>query len=310
MTSTRIPLLIAGWLFVLLGASCSSPSPRLAPPRSAVSADDLPLGRVIHDVQVEDHLLRVGERWLREGRGTPMSVLRAQLNRHTTSLHLCQPSSRQISAKRVAERARAGTLIIAGIYRCHKCPDLHVSAGAGFVLNASGAIATCHHLLANAELKQFVVMTGDGCCFPVREILAADQTNDVVLLQLDTGGLSLTPLPLDLDAPVGSRVFVLGHPESHFYTFTEGMVARCFRGQTETGEAEMISITADFAPGSSGCPILNDRGNVIGMADNIVKAGLDDDDPQGPSIVFKHCRPAAAIRALVTGTTTKTMKPE
>jgi len=121
----------------------------------------------------------------------------------------------------------------------------------------------------------------------------------VVLLRLDTGGARLTPLPLEDEAPVGSRVFVMGHPESHFYTFTEGIVARHFNGQAETGAAEMMSITAEFAPGSSGCPILNERGNVVGMADNIVRAGYDSKKAHGASIVFKHSRPAAAIRALI-----------
>ena len=147
--------------------------------------------------------------------------------------------------------------------------------------------------------RQFVVMAGDGRCFPVKEVLASSATNDVVLLRLDLGGARLTPLPLEDRAPVGSRVFVLGHPESHYYTFTEGIVARYFTGQEETGAAEMMSITAEFAPGSSGCPILNERGNVVGMADNIVRAGYDSKKAQGASIVFKHCRPASAIRALV-----------
>jgi S1-C subfamily serine protease len=257
------------------------------------------LGRVIHDDQLTEHLRRIGERWLDEGRGTPASNLLAQLERRSCAIHLPRPGKQRLPAEQVAARARAGTLVVAGIYQCRHCPQFHVSAGAGFVLNASGAIATCHHLVAESGVRQFVVMTGEGRCFPVREILAADAVNDVVILQLDTGGAKLTPLPLETNAAVGGRVFVLGHPESHFYTFTEGLLARYFTGQSETGAAEMMSITADFAPGSSGCPIFDERGNVIGMADNIVKAGLDDEKSQGPSIVFKHCRPAAAIRALV-----------
>ena len=62
----------------------------------------------------------------------------------------------------------------------------------------------------------------------------------------------------------------------------------------------MMSITADFAPGSSGCPVFNEFGSVVGMADNIVSTVLDEDaTPARPAIVFKHCRPAEAILNLI-----------
>lgn len=257
------------------------------------------LGRVIHDEAIEQELVRAGTDFLQTGRGAPASNIVMRLERGPVSLSLPSPSREKLTVEQVAARARAGTLVVAYLHLCKKCPRYHVVSGAGIVLTAEGAIATCHHLVSDADARQFVVMTGDGRCFPVKEVLAGSATNDVVLLQLDLGGARLTPLPLEDAAPVGSRVFVLGHPESHFYTFTEGMVARHFTGQEETGAAEMMSITAEFAPGSSGCPILNERGNVVGMADNIVRAGYDSQKAHGASIVFKHCRPSSAIRALV-----------
>ena len=257
------------------------------------------LGRVICDDAIEAELIRAGTEFLKTGRGASASNIVAPFERGPVTLQLPPPSRETLTAAQVAARARAGTLVVAFLHLCKKCPDYHIIAGAGIVLTADGVIATCHHLVDDADARQFVVMTGEGRCFPVQKVLASNATNDVVLLQLDTGGARLTPLPLEEDAPVGSRVFVLGHPESHYYTFTEGMVARHFTGQAETGAAEMMSITAEFAPGSSGCPILNERGNVVGMADNIVRAGYDSQKAHGASIVFKHCRPASALRALV-----------
>lgn len=275
-------------------------------PTNDTPGDHLVFGRAIHDAQIEQHLHQVAERWLRAGRGTPASNILAHLRQPARcALALPEPFVRHRTAAEVAAQSREGTMVLACLYECTNCPTLHLSTGTGFALTRDGAIATCHHLLDEAGARQFVVMSGDGRCFPIRSVLASDATNDIVILQLETGGAPLWPLPLETNAPVGSRVFVLGHPESHFYTFAEGLLARYFTGQAETGDAEMMSITADFAPGSSGCPILDDRGNAIGMADNIVRAGLDDEKPRGPSIVFKHCRPAAAIRALVTGEATK-----
>ena len=257
------------------------------------------LGRVIHDDAIEAELIRAGTEFLKTGRGAPASNITAQAERSGVVLTLPPPGKKKLSVEEVAARARAGTLVVAYLHLCKNCPSYHITAGAGLALTADGVIATCHHLIDDKDARQFVVMAGDGRCFPVKEVLASSATNDVVLLRLDLGGARLTPLPLEDRAPVGSRVFVLGHPESHYYTFTEGIVARHFTGQEETGAAEMMSITVEFAPGSSGCPILNERGNVVGMADNIVRAGYDSKKAQGASIVFKHCRPASAIRALI-----------
>lgn len=257
------------------------------------------LDRVISDEAIEAELIRVGTEFLKAGRGTDASNIVNQPDRVGPAISLPSPARRKLSPEQVAQRARAGTLVVGYLHLCKNCPHYHVIAGAGIVLTEDGVIATCHHLVSDADAKVFVAMTGDGRCYPVKELLASSHTNDVVLLRLETGGKRLTALPLEERAPVGSRVYVLGHPESHYYTFTEGIVARHFTGQAETGAAEMMSITAEFARGSSGCPILNERGNVVGMADNIVRAGYDSKKAHGASIVFRHCRPSSAIRMLL-----------
>ncbi len=257
------------------------------------------LGRVLADEAIEAELIRAGRQFLAEGRGAAASNITFHIKHSGARVALSAPATQQLTAEEVATRARRSTLVIAYLHLCKKCPEYHVVAGAGFALTADGVVATCHHLIDDPDARVFVAMTGDGRCFPVREVLASSVTNDVALLRLELGEVRLTPLGLEEHAPVGSRVFVLGHPESHYYTFTEGIVARHFTGQAETGAAEMLSITAEFAPGSSGCPVLNERGNVVGMADNIVRAGYDSEKAHGASIVFKHCRPASAIRGLI-----------
>jgi S1-C subfamily serine protease len=286
-------LTLIGALFWLAGTALSPAN------SSLTNAGPFQLGRVVSDDAIEAELIRAGSEFLKTRRGTAASNITTHAEGGVAALKLPPPGREKLSVEEVAVRARAGTLVVAYLHQCRKCPDYHVTAGAGIVLTAEGVIATCHHLIDDKDARVFVVMTGDGRCFPVRKLLASSPTNDVVLLQLDLGGAQLTPLPLEDELPVGARVFVLGHPESHYYTFTEGIVSRHFTGQAETGVAEMMAITAEFAPGASGCPILNERGNVVGMADNIVRAGYDTKKAHGASIVFKHCRPASAIRALI-----------
>ena len=115
----------------------------------------------------------------------------------------------------------------------------------------------------------------------------------MAILQLD--GAGFTPLPISTNAPVGARVFVMGHPEGQFYTLTEGLVSRYFTGQKETGDAVMMGITADFGRGSSGCPVLNERGDVIALADNVVSSSA----ATGAKMIFKNARPVRAVLELI-----------
>ena len=66
--------------------------------------------------------------------------------------------------------------------------------------------------------------------------------------------MSLSP-----DVRVGGAVYVISHPASHYYVFTSGIVARA---SFKHGE---LLITADYARGSSGAPVFDARGNVVGM---------------------------------------------
>lgn len=247
---------------------------------------------VVHDDQVEDTLRRAREKMLAGGKFVSMTNLMTQLGRKKCRLELPNLAAAS-SSPEMFERVRPGVLVVASLYKCKKCADWHVMPATGFVLTASGAFATCYHVVNQPDHAVMVVMTGDGRLCGVRAVLAADEAHDVAILQLDGDGF--TPLPLSTNAPVGSRVFVMGHPEGQFYTLTEGIVSRYFTGQKETGEAVMMGITADFGRGSSGCPVLNERGEVVAMADNVVTS----DAKTGAKMIFKNARPVRAVLDLI-----------
>lgn len=258
---------------------------------------------VFHDERIMEQLIAAGERFIRSGEATSMEVLQAQLKRSRCALDLPRPSRRKLTVEQIGERCRDGVVVIGAMYKCGKCDSWHLDTGTGFVLTGSGAIATCYHVVDDVAHKAIVVMTSDGRIHPVKEVLAADETNDIAILRIAAKGLK--PVPLSAHARVGSRVFVIGHPEQKFYSFAEGIVSRYFTGQEETGDATMMSITADFGLGSSGCPVFNERGAVVGMADNIVSTLSPVKDGKAKAgIVFKHCRPAASILELIRPTET------
>ncbi len=249
---------------------------------------------VVQDDRIEATLHEAGLKLMATGRHVSMKTLARQLDRKSCTLTLpSRPNLPAVSPAEMLAQCRRGVLVVGSLYQCGRCDKWHVQTSAGFILTSNGVIATCYHVANEPNHGVLVVLTGDGRIAGVREVLAADEARDVAILQLD--GTGFHPLPLTTHAPVGSRIYVWGHPESQYFTLTEGIVSRYFTGQKETGSAVMMNITADFGPGSSGCPVLNDRGEVVGMADNIVAVATS----AGAKLIFKNARPAAAILDLI-----------
>ena len=248
---------------------------------------------VVHDDRMEETLRQAGVKLMAGKDFASMKKLAGQLKRPRCALTLSVVTNAESELPDTVERVRLGVLVVASLYQCRDCREWHVASAAGFMLTASGAFATCYHVVDHPEHAVMVVMTGDGRVCGVREVLAANEAHDVAILQLDGSGF--TPLALETDARVGSRVFVLGHPEDHYFTLTEGIVSRYFTGQKETGDAVMMGITADFGRGSSGCPVFNLRGEVVALADNIVSS----DSKTGAKLIFKHARPVRAVLDLI-----------
>lgn len=141
--------------------------------------------------------------------------------------------------------------------------------GSGFVLDEEGHIVTNRHVVLDA--RNVVVQFYDGIQAPAT-IVGTDRDSDLAVLKVDPEGLSLRPLPLGSmdDLKVGMRVLVIGNPFGNANTLTTGIVSALGR-QIELPDSqfllpEVIQTDAAINPGNSGGPILNDRGEVIGVA--------------------------------------------
>jgi S1-C subfamily serine protease len=136
----------------------------------------------------------------------------------------------------------------------------------------------------------------------VKEILASDRAADVCLFRVEGDGFR--PLALGAAAPVGTKVRVLSHPEGRFFFQTSGEVARYHRRPARPRQpaATWMSVTADFARGSSGGPVVDAAGRVVGMVSSTQSIYYESSgkEPKGPlQMVVKNCVPSAAIRRLV-----------
>jgi S1-C subfamily serine protease len=145
------------------------------------------------------------------------------------------------------------------------------SLGSGFVIDKAGHIVTNFHVVENAE-KVEVNFSGDDRV-PAR-VVGTDPSTDVAVLKIDAQAQALTPLPLgNSDAVrVGDAVVAIGNPFGLERTVTAGIVSALQRKiEAPNGFAidKAIQTDAPINHGNSGGPLLNSRGEVIGINSQI-----------------------------------------
>jgi serine protease Do len=281
--------LVAGWAAALAPPALAGPEKRFFDDRGRIKA-----------------LEQAGRDFVETEKTASANTLKKQLGRKRCRLSLPQPSRQALTAAEVFEERLAGILVVANIYKCSKCPRWHASTASGFVLTSDGAFVTSYHVVAGdkGERRSMVVMTSDGKVLPVKEVLAADKDNDTVILRIDDAERSFEPIPLSVDAPVGSEVTVVSHPNRRLYSLTRGVVSRYYLQLTKKGEPTgpgRLAITADFAKGSSGGPLLNRYGDAVGIvaSTSSVYYNAQEGDPRNLQMVFKQCIPSEAILKLI-----------
>ncbi len=256
------------------------------------------------------------------GRTVEMKTLIGQLDRRTCRVALAPPPGERLTPAEIYQRRRDAVVVVGGIYKCKKCSKWHVSNASGFLIAPDGVMVTNYHVVKSPDRKALGAMTYDGRVFPVAKVLAADEPADIAIVKLDTLGRlgkpdkpgkrderdtrALPCLALAPDAPVGTPVWAISHPRTHFYTFTEGMVSGYFMETRKKRRTRRMTITADFGKGSSGAPVLDRKGVVVGMvASTRAVSAEPHGDKSYAQMVLRHCVPVKSIRELIVDTSEK-----
>ncbi len=275
---------------------------------AAVCADDKVPGRsagvagavpVISDADINQRIGAEAERLMKVGRTVRQSELMAQMRRATCRARLAGPIAQRLTPAQLVAGRADGVLVLGGPYKCGKCDRWHSNVSGGYVIDPSGIAVTCYHVIASSNAVTTVAMTRGGQVYPVREVLAASALNDLAVIQLD--GQGFTPLPLTTDAPPGAPICAISHPDHNFYSLTAGLVSRYARLRRPAGLATVMEITADFAKGSSGCPVFDECGAVVGTISNTRSVYYDAHEWRKDNLqmVFKRCTPTAALLELI-----------
>jgi serine protease Do len=249
------------------------------------------------------HSLR---QWLADPDRVPAAHLHEQLasrTHHVFDLPPSQPAG-PLGPAEIYSARRDSVVGLAYLFKCPRCDDWHASIAGGVMLTADGIGVTNHHVMAqNKEESKavFGVVTFPGAFYPIVEILAASQADDLAIFRVQGSGFATAPLSAG-DFP-GEAVTAITHPSGNFYTVTTGIVARNFRergGGAAAGRPRM-AITADFAKGSSGAGIFNARGELASIATSTrsIYYSRQDGIDRNLQMVLKTTIPAAAILRLI-----------
>jgi len=164
-----------------------------------------------------------------------------------------------------------------------------IGFGSGFFVGAEGLLVTNYHVVRGAAFA--TVLRADGSTLFVDGVLALDEGRDLALLKVNGTGLPcLEVAPADAPPPVGTQVYAVGNPMGLTNTLSNGLISGI---RKEGGKVREIQTKAAISLGSSGGPLVDVQGRVVG----VVRACVF--DGQRLNFILTAAVPVAAVRALL-----------
>jgi len=129
----------------------------------------------------------------------------------------------------------------------------------GFVIKPDGVIVTNHHVVDGATAMAVKFPSGE--VYKSVYLLSSDPDNDLAFLKIDAVDLPTIPLGNSNDVQVGEEVLLVGAPRGLEQTVSDGLIS----GNRIEGGVRVLQTSAAASPGSSGGPLLNRRGEAVGV---------------------------------------------
>src|SRR6266446_4200377 len=139
--------------------------------------------------------------------------------------------------------------------------DKPIAQGTGFLVSADGVIMTNYHVIATGNVA--IVKFPDDTAFPVDGVLAADKVRDLAIIKIHGKTFRTLPLGDSDDIQVGEEVVAIGNPLLLESTVSNGIISGVRTSKEQGGK--FLQTTAPISPGSSGGPLFNMRGEVVGI---------------------------------------------
>ncbi len=166
------------------------------------------------------------------------------------------PTANAQTAQQIAQNAFGSTVLLV----MEDANGQPVGLGSGFFVRPN-QIATNLHVVEDAA-RGYAKLVGQQTKHDIKGITAIDAKRDLVILRVSALGTKSISLG-DSDAvQVGETVYAVGNPHGLEGTFSQGIISSVRR----VGADKLLQLTAPISPGSSGGPVLNSRGKVIGVS--------------------------------------------
>ena len=226
--------------------------------------------------------------------------LKNQLTQKHSKVELGEIPLHSVSPNKLYDQVSKSVLVMGRLYNCGKCSKWHTSMASAFAIGKEGIIVTNHHVLEKDDGEILGAMDAEGTVYGVEKVLAANREDDLVILKLRDA--KLIPMSLGKPANVGSDVWVISHPNRKLYMMTKGMVSR-YQMILKNGQkpGRRMSITADYAKGSSGAPVFNRKGQVVGVVSSTssIYYSVENGKKENLQMVVKNCIPVESIYELI-----------
>lgn len=222
------------------------------------------------------------------------------------SLPVVKPRKKVLESAEIAALIQPSFVAFASAFDCGKCHRTHLNTASGYIISEDGLIVTNYHVIEgyteskNGKNLAMSIQTHDGEVFLVNQIVSAFKDADLAIVKIDTKGKKLTPIPLGNTAQVGENVFVLSNPAPMTNYFSTGKVARNYlTAVSKTEKLPQTDITADYAAGSSGAPIVDQCGNLISTVSATRSIYYNMQEQKNLQMVVKNTKPVVLLKELI-----------
>jgi putative serine protease PepD len=180
-----------------------------------------------------------------------------------------------------------------------------IESGTGSLIDSKGRILTAEHVVAGATSISVTLIDGTR---RAARVLGRDAATDIAVLQIDAKGLDLHAIPLGSirSLAVGDPLYVIGNPFGYPRSFSSGLVSaldRTIEAPNGFQVAHAIQTDAALNPGNSGGPVLDARGRMIGVADQIATGATGVGTSTGVGFAVAIDLVESALPQLVRGVT-------
>jgi Trypsin-like peptidase domain len=144
-----------------------------------------------------------------------------------------------------------------------------IAQGSGFIISKDGRIVTNYHVIKSGTSA--IAKLPDGAFFVVDGVLAVDKNRDIAILKAHGTDFRTVTLGNSENLQIGEEIVAIGNPLSLESTVSNGIISGIRNVEAEGGK--FLQVTAPISPGSSGGPLLNMAGDVVGVTTLYLKGG-------------------------------------